>query len=325
MAWQLRGKFFWSGPFSSRPARRFRSDPLQFSPSLRHCLRRRGRSRDVGSFRSAPILALFTTGASHSRWLFIRHGGSFRSAPILTPFATMYPEFEATAFRSAPILTPFATTSPWGFVSSFRFRSAPILTPFATWAAGHHHSAAVSVPIRSNSHALCDRRPGAAERIQFRSAPILMSFATCPFCSVRFAGDRSVPIRSNSHALCDPTSRPRRSWFRSAPILTPFATMVPSRIRTTWFRSAPILTPFATGRGTPERQEFDAVPIRSNSHALCDEVCDPCDPGAFFSSDPLQFSRPLRPGYSTLGDAQALGFRSAPILTPFATAFSPGP
>ena len=82
--------------------------------------------------------------------------------------------------------------------------------------------------------------------------------------------------------------------FRSAPILTPFATglLAVDYDGREVFRSAPILTPFATGVKPPHWT---------------------------ISSDPLQFSRPLRRHSSYMHSSMSLLFRSAPILTPFAT------
>jgi len=86
----------------------------------------------------------------------------------------------------------------------FPFRSAPILTPFATITAAIPTRPAIEVPIRSNSHALCDRL--ACELIlRPRIVPIRSnSHALCD--DPRYCGavlHWTVPIRSNSHALCD--------------------------------------------------------------------------------------------------------------------------
>jgi len=84
------------------------------------------------------------------------------------------------------------------------------------------------------------------------------------------------------------------------------------------FRSAPILTPFATIL----LDVFDGllcVPIRSNSHALCDSMAGRVGIAAVMRSDPLQFSRPLRRLPVSGANRDWQRFRSAPILTPFAT------
>jgi len=149
------------------------------------------------------------------------------------------------------------------------------------------------VPTRSSSHALCDAAlPGLSRlrRAWFHcDMPVLLralrrgSISSDPLqfsCPLRHGSVSWVPIRSNSHALCD--------------LCCPTSLVV-------------------------------LVPIRSNSHALCDSSSPVCTARGIRCSDPLQFSCPLRPPLSGGTGCPCTTFRSAPILMPFATAFSPGP
>jgi len=231
---------------------------------------------------------------------------SFRSAPILTPLV------DNAWFRSAPGSHLFATwdradgSDPLQVLTSLRRPGLqgpvgyglPIGFAIAAWILKTFAARPGPLPL---SHGLrCYRADSRGGRAEFseqvregREVTVTATkepTATTAALATRLKKySRSMGILRVFRSVATMYPEFEATAFRPAPILTPFATS--RSVRRNMFRSASILTPFATVRAAPDDQASPRVPIRSNSHALCDHgSCVGCA-----CSDPLQFSRPLRP------------------------------